>query len=402
MRDVCFVRRVTLRNYKSIAGCCVELAPLTFLVGPNAAGKSNFLDALRFVSDSLRSSLDHALRDRGGINEVRRRSGGHPTHFGVRLELAMPDGSAAEYEFEIGARRDGGYEVERESCRVAKPLGAESHFRVERGEVVRSTAQTPPPAAPDRLYLVNAAGLAAFRPVYDLLSRMGFYNLNPDRIRELQSPDAGEILARDGSNLSSVYARLCKRDSSVKERIEDYLRRVVPDITGVDYKSMGPMETVEFRQRVKGAKHPWRFYAANMSDGTLRAFGVLVALFQPSTEVEASVPLIGLEEPEIALHPAAAGALLDGFKEASRQIQVLVTSHSPDLLDDDSIDSASILAVTAQEGNTIIGALDEGSRSALRERLYSVAELLRLGQLAPDPSSVSSSEAVQLELTFGS
>ena len=63
-----------------------------FLVGQNGSGKSNFLDALRLVADSLNSSLDHALRERGGIKDVRRRSGGHPTHFGIRLDFRLPDG----------------------------------------------------------------------------------------------------------------------------------------------------------------------------------------------------------------------------------------------------------------------------------------------------------------------
>ena len=76
--------RVVLRNYKSIAACDVAPAQLSFLVGPNGSGKSNFLDALRFIADSLRFSIDHALRDRGGINEVRRRSGGHPTSDALR------------------------------------------------------------------------------------------------------------------------------------------------------------------------------------------------------------------------------------------------------------------------------------------------------------------------------
>src|SRR5436853_1945700 len=89
MGDSTFLTRVLLENYKSIARCDVTLGPLTFLVGPNGSGKSNFLDALRLVSESLRSSLDHALRDRGGIKEVRLRSGGHPTHFGLRLEFRL-------------------------------------------------------------------------------------------------------------------------------------------------------------------------------------------------------------------------------------------------------------------------------------------------------------------------
>ncbi|HSW00240.1 MAG TPA: AAA family ATPase [Sedimentisphaerales bacterium] len=89
MADSVFIRRVLLNNYKSIAKCSVQLGPLNFLVGPNGAGKSIFLDALRFVTESLNTSLDHALRERGGIAEVRRRSSGHPTHFGVRLEFVL-------------------------------------------------------------------------------------------------------------------------------------------------------------------------------------------------------------------------------------------------------------------------------------------------------------------------
>jgi predicted ATPase len=87
-----FIRRVSIRNYKSIAACRVELGELVFLVGPNGSGKSNFLDALRFVADALRTSLDHALRDRGTIKEVRRRSGGHPNHFALRFDFTLPSG----------------------------------------------------------------------------------------------------------------------------------------------------------------------------------------------------------------------------------------------------------------------------------------------------------------------
>jgi len=84
-----FLRRVKIRNYKSIAACNVELNQLTLLVGANGSGKSNFLDALNFVADALLTSLDHALRVRGGIRDVRRRSRGHPTHFTVRLEFTL-------------------------------------------------------------------------------------------------------------------------------------------------------------------------------------------------------------------------------------------------------------------------------------------------------------------------
>ena len=392
-----FLTRVVLKNYKSIAACDVRFGPLTFLVGPNGAGKSNFLDALRFVTDSLRSSLEHALRDRGGINEVRRRSGGHPNHFGLRLLFSLPSGEVGHYAFRIGARPQGGFEVQDEECKVhsAQALGDTHHFRVKSGNVVESSQQGPT-ASIDRLYLVSASGLPAFRPIYEALSHMGFYSLNPDRIRDLQSPDAGQLLARDGSNITSVLAQLKKNSPGRKLRVEEYLSKVVPGVHGVDVKVVGPKETLEFRQQVAGSKDPWRFLAANMSDGTVRPLGILVALFQTGNGTGAHVPLVGIEEPEIALHPAAAGLLLDGLREASRSTQVIVTSHSPDLLDDQQLDADSLLAVYAEAGSTHIAALDEAGRTAVLNRLYTPGELLRLNQMRPDPQS--SPEKIERQL----
>ena len=183
--------RVVLHNYKSIAACDVSPAQLSFLVGPNGSGKSNFLDALRFVADSLRFSLDHAFRDRGGINEVRRRSGGRPTSFGIRVEFNLAE-SRGHYAFAVGAGKQGGYGIRHEECRVAQRDGDDSHFyQVKDGDVVESTLSPPPVAAADRLYLVSVSGVDAFRPVYDALSGTGFYNLNPEAIRDLQPPDPG-------------------------------------------------------------------------------------------------------------------------------------------------------------------------------------------------------------------
>ena len=399
MKGATFLTRVRVRNYKSIAACDARLHPLTFLVGPNGSGKSNFLDALYFVADALRTSLEHALRNRGGINEVRRRSGGHPTHFALRLDFLLPSGLNGHYAFRIGARPRGGYAVQQEECVLGTSnVFASAHFNVSAGQVVSTSAQVAPAAAVDRLYLVNASGLAEFRPVYEAFSHMGFYNLNPDRIRDLQSPDAGELLTRDGSNLASVLAQLHHRDASTKRRVEEYLAKVVPGVRGVDAKTVGPKETLEFRQQVAGSSDPWRFLAANMSDGTLRALGILVALFQAGNGAGAHVPLVGIEEPEVALHPAAAGILLDSLREASLHTQILVTSHSPDLLDDEKLDTDSILAVVAEEGVTKIGPVDEASRSALRDRLYTVGELLRLNQLIPDREATSDVKANQLRL----
>ncbi len=376
------ITRVALRNYKSIAACDVAPAQLTFLVGPNGSGKSNFLDALRFVADSLRHSLDHALRDRGGINEVRRRSSGHPTHFGMRVEFDLGE-VKGHFAFTVTAKRGGGYKLKDEECVVLPKDAPAQYYRVSSGEVKSSASPFPAPS-PRRLALVSASGLPAFRPVYDAFSRSGFYNLNPAAIRTMQSSDPGDLMNRDGSNVASVLDRIAQRSPETKKMIDEYLGKVVPGITRVDRKPIGPVDTLEFRQRVTGAQEPWRFYASSMSDGTLRTVGLLVALFQTNGGGNGARSLIGIEEPEAALHPAAAGVLVDALSDAAKRKQVLVTSHSADLLDEEDVGNACILAVVSEDGITRIGPLDDVGASVLRDQLYTAGELLRMDKLEPD------------------
>ena len=388
MKDSTFITRVFLKNYKSIAACDVQLGPLTFLVGRNGSGKSNFLDALRFVADALNSSLDHAIRDRGGINDVRRRSRGHPNHFSIGFAFTLPNSGTGHYTFRIGSRPRGGYEVQNETC-----LFQNQYFKVDKDSVVTTSVKAAPAAVKDRLYLVNASGLPEFRAVYDAFSQMGFYSLNPDRIRDLQDPNPGDALLRDGSNLTSVLAQI---SPSVKKHVEEYLSVVVPGVHAVDVKRFGPKETLEFRQDVAGDKYPWRFLANNMSDGTLRVLGILVALFQGNHNPQKRVPLVGIEEPEIALHPAAAGVLLDGLRDAAHETQIIITSHSPDLLDNKDLDVDSILAVEARDGTTAIAGVDDVGRTLLGKRLCTTGDLLRNDQLQPDLVSVAAAKAGEL------
>ena len=389
-RSSVVIRRVILRNYTSIAACDVTLSPLTFLVGANGSGKSNFLDSMRFVSESLSTSLDHALRDRGTIKEVRRRSGGHPNHFALRLDFALPDGSTGHFSFRVGAKPSGGYEVQNEECRVLSgDLSApEAHYHVKAGHVVASTLPQLPASLPDRLQLVAASGLPAFRKVYDALSGIQVYNMNPQEISVMQRPDPGELLRRDGGNAASVLSKL---DATTRARINAYLVRIIPGVQSVEPKTLGTQETIEFRQVVKGQQHPWHFLAGSMSDGTLRALGVLLSIDQRGAASDASraPSLIGLEEPETALHPAAAAVLLAALREASRTTQIVVTSHSPDLLDNADIEDASLYAVENDDGLTRIGRLDMAGREMLRQRLFTPGELLRQNQLAPDPSAIA-------------
>lgn len=383
-----FLTRVVLRNYKSIAACDVQLGPLTYLLGPNGSGKSNFVDALHLVSDALNGSLDHALNRRGGLNEVRRRSSGRPNHFGIRLEFRLRSTRTRPnydrrgyYAFTVGTQKGGGYEVQEEACAIGWGPGSQA-FRLRRGNLVATSEESFPAVTSDRLGLVAASGLPAFRPVFDALTAMGFYNLDPKLMRELQKPQEGRLLKPAGQNIASVVRHLARTAPETLAMVSEYLQAVVPMVQGVEHKSLGPMETLEFRQEVAGAEYPWRFPAQSMSDGTLRVFGALIALFQGMGDD--SLRLIGIEEPETALHPAAFAALREALQRASERTQVLVTSHSPDLLDDSTLTPATLLAVVSEDGESRIARVDAASRQMLEEQLFTAGELLRLNQLGPE------------------
>ena len=373
---------ITLREYRSIARCTVRLRPLNLLVGPNGSGKSNFVDSLRFVSQSLNENLDNALRDRGGVSEVRRRSTGHPRHFGIGRTFRCADFSG-EYHFRVGAAKGGDYRVTHESCRVAWHDGRpDSFFNVAGGEVLEASVQVAPRALDDRLYLVAMSGLEPFRPVFDGLTGMNVYNVNPESMREPQKPDPGELLRRDGANVASVLEAM-RRANPARIVVEEFLQRIVPGIVSVDRKAVGAWESLDFRQEVAGADAPWQFQASSISDGTMRALGVLVALFAVDDGSPFASP-VAIEEPETALHPAAAGYLLDALQEASHTRQVIATTHSPELLDSPELDPRSLISVRAEAGRTVIAPINVVGRQAILDGLYSAGELLRLDQLDPE------------------
>lgn len=391
-----FLRRVRIRNYKSIEKCDVECGRLTVLVGRNGSGKSNYLDALRFVVDGLQTSLDHAIKSRGGVDAVRRRSTGHPRNFAIWLEFDLTDSRTATYGFEIGSQTGGGFFVKQEQlCVVNTRNEVAAQYRLLDAVVVDASLPNMPPAARDRLYLVNAAGLPDFRPVYDALLAMGFYNLNPAVMKQLQPPDAGELLHRDGSNIASVIGRLSGGEAGIMKRVKSYLATIVPGIRDVGRVGLGPQETLEFRQEVVGSEHPWKFYASSMSDGTLRALGILVAVTQLADRKH-PVSLVGIEEPETALHPAAAGALMDALREAAHHTQVLVTTHSPDLLDQVDPSTDKLIAVQSTEGTTVLGPIDPASCDAIKSHLYTAGELLRMDQLEIDKQDLDRQQQLEL------
>ena len=419
-----FLTRVRVKGYKSITACDVEPGKLSFLVGPNGSGKSNFLDAIRFVAEALSDSpervdpdhnvvhitpgkvpdtpLGHTLEGRGGIRLVHQQMGPLGSSFAIRLDFLTPLGLRGHYSFQIAAneaaqvrQEDPQFVVEREECAVVEGPS----FSIDDSTV---EGFPPPPFPPDtswprvarsQLYLRKLARfdgippeLRPLRSIWDELLRMRFYNLEPDSMRKASELHGDELLRHDGSNIWAVLARLQGSDPATFGRINEYMSHIVPHMSLEPFfLTSTDAPYAEFQEEVPGRTYPKKLPARSMSDGTLRALGVLTALLQDSDDGPPS--LVAIEEPEMALHPAAVGILLGAMHDASEHTQVLVTTHSPDLLHSDEVGTDDLLAVSADTGATVIGKVDEGSRKVLSDRLFSPGELLRLDQLEPDSAA---------------
>jgi len=381
-RMIPHIRRVYIRNYKSIAKLWVNLETFTLFVGPNGSGKSNFIDALSFVKDCLFNSIELAFTERGRIGAVRRRSIGHPTHIGIRLILELENDLSADYAFEIAAEPKERFKVARERCVIKGLWGDEYRFHVEHGKFIKEIPGIKPKLSPDRLALFAASATEEFRPVYDFLTSMRFYSIVPLKIRELQEPDSGDYLKRDGSNAASVLKRLREepQGSERYQRICRLLSKVVEGIRGVEDRAVGQKETIQFKQDV-GSEHPWTFDALNMSDGTLRVLGLLLSVFQLGHH-----SMVAIEEPEATVHPAVTELVIEVLMDASNERQVLLTTHSPDILDFKYLNDSQIRVVTmeSERNRTLIAPVSNAGRDAIRMKLYTPGELLRAGELSAD------------------
>jgi len=378
-----FVRRVRVRGFRSIAGCDVALGPLTVLLGFNASGKSNFLDVLRFVADALTGSVPQAVADRGGLGALLHRGpGGTMESFEIRLDLALPPRQAGQAPIPATY----GFEVAQDPLGELPLLvrGEAATIRLADGEL--RVPLDPGTARTMRLRL-PASVIREDDPQGVLETRlraMAFYELDSTALRALDKQLLpGGQLGTTGHFLGSVLGELGREDPVGKERLDSYLGAVVPNAIGVDERVEGRYSTVQVRFRAGAAGDGEEvFLRESLSEGTLLAAGVLTALFQPAA-FAGRIPLIGIEEPETALHPAGVGALYEALDDAAQRTQVIVTSQSSELLDNEYVKLEHVRAVANVDGVTYVGEIDAAGRAIVDKELMTLSELHRSGQMLP-------------------
>jgi predicted ATPase len=373
------IREVHIRNYKSIEQAVVRLGDLTVLVGTNGSGKSNFVDAIVFVRDCVLDSVERAVVGRGGYPRMFWRHGPSPDTVGVRLIIDFPNGDVADYAIEL-AEEDFSSLVVEERCVITHAEGGVDQYSVKNGAFVVEIPGVRPQIESGRLALYAASATPEYRPVYDFLAAVGSYGINPKAVGGFQVPDSGLKLLPDGANSASVLRHLRHSNQDRFERVSEILSSVVPGVQGLEPHELNDsLAVIWVHERGLTPRSLVPFLASSMSEGTLRVLGFLLAVYQPTTP-----SALVVEEPEANIHPAAAEVVTSVLVDASRRSQVLITTHSAEMLDHDELSDDVFRVVVKDNGRTTIAPVAVAAREAIREHLYSPGELLRINELGAD------------------
>ena len=376
---VATLSHLTLSNFRSVAEQSVQLDNPTYLVGQNGAGKSNVVDAISFIAEAMSSPLSAVLGRRGGFAKVaHRQADGHSSKIGFNLKLRdLPPFVNAEYELVLRGRPDHRLEVVRERCFVDDRRGPSEFVRERTSDDedgMRWDGNIDAPKLSPSTVALPIVGDPALSTVFEFLSDMRTYRIDPAKLRLDQDSYGDWALNDDGSNVASVLHRISDEQPYDFEDICELLAHAVPGIVGVRAKERRDQLALEFQLNLRNGEGS--FDAATMSEGTLRLLGMLVATHQHPPPA-----LLVIEEPEASIHPGALGVVLDVLRAARRRSQVVVTTHSPEVLDAKWIKDNHLRLVSWEDGATRVDPVSQSVRTAMRKHLLHAGELLRSNAL---------------------
>lgn len=395
------LKSVHIKHYKSLDDVEVTLHPrVTVFVGPNAAGKSNFVDSLRFLRDAASDNLDHAVAKREGIARIRQTSKSKPFKVSFRLDVDLDfeayPAETGSYDLTLKSQAQGNYEVEREEATngyvvntrddkgqpIALLMDA-SFKRNGKGDVFIDAEKIEDFVGTDQLAVGRPAGLQFFPHSAGggfgrYMAGWKFSALYPNTLKHPATPDKDTSLREDGSNWASVLRALKKTKEGrlSLERISEMMRVVLPGFLEVSVKSVGSYLVPRFKFSTKNKAEIREFDPVQLSDGTLRIFGILLSLYQlPAPQ------LLVIEEPEQTVHPGVLAMLAEAFNEAAEVTQIIVTTHSPHLIDHFAPDQVRV--VFMHDGLTKISEIKQPQREAVKQGLMSLSEFMSAEGLQP-------------------
>jgi predicted ATPase len=364
------VKHLAIKNWRNFKKADFELRERQFILGPNASGKSNLLDAFRFLRDIAvpdGGGLQKAVKDRGGISKIRSLAARRDSEVAIDVQLAESEDAPTIWRYALGLKQEA--RGRRQTLLTFERVWKGADQILDRPDAADKRDR-------ERLtqtFLEQINTNLEFRDVTQFLQSVTYLHLVPQLLRHASSIQ-GRILERDPFG-QGFLERIAKTPEKTRRsrlgRIQKALQIAVPQL-----------ENLEFvRDDATGAPHlqalysHWRQGAGyqqedQFSDGTLRLIGLLWSILESDS-------LLLLEEPELSLHPAIVMQLapLIHQLQSVRRRQVMITTHSEALLAEPGIDGREVLMLKPdREGTVVEVASDIDEVRAMLESGFTVGQ----------------------------
>jgi predicted ATPase len=378
-----FIRTMRLQNFLSYGseGEQIELQPLNVLIGPNASGKSNLIEALGLLK-ATPTDLTAPIRKGGGISEWLWKGGKEPPIAEVEATIESPEGDIPllyRLYFTVAGQRLEIVDEDIENNNINEQDDVYFYYRYQRERGFSSIGGML--TKPGETLIPNRSILSQIKEPYlhpgltylgNQFSSICLYrDWHIGRNSESRKPQQTDLpehpLLEDGSNLGLFLNNLQHRLGS--RSIIEKLKKFYEEAEELSVRINGG--TVQIFIREEGLSQP--IPATRLSDGTLRYLFLLALLLDPTPP-----PLICIEEPEIGLHPDMMSTIADLLVEASHRTQLIVTTHSEALVS--SLPPESVLVCERDYLGTHLRRLDPERLKKWLEN-YSLGDLWRMGEI---------------------
>ncbi|XXX41976.1 AAA family ATPase [Sorangium sp. So ce119] len=393
---------VRAKNFRSLRDVKVELQPLNVLVGPNASGKSNFLDLIAFLGDAVREDLRPAITKRGGFEQVAFRGGARQAQartVEITVEAIVTRYASDRARDAYTLRFSQGKAWKRPGGRTMATLRRDEEFRFKRTQgsgrrltingteftIYDTSTDTPRKGKPrsenllqkESLGLSTLPRLASDRggeqvgKIADLFSTFRVFDINVPAARLPSALERGEKLQPDAANLAAFLHKLSGDAGTFRDLVDD-ARAMIPGLEHIHFRPVGgPEEAIAVELEERALRD--RTSLADASYGSIRALALLAMLYDP-----APPRLTCIEEIDHGLHPYVFDRLVERLRDASSRTQFLVVTHSPALVNRLRASELIVCERHRESGETLIPAADPVEVRKIEKKL---AGKMGLGEL---------------------
>lgn len=338
------ITHIEVVNWQNFPRMSVDVSRRMFVVGANATGKSNLLDVFRFLSDIARrgGGLAVALASRGGMSNIRNVNARNRKHGAVEIRIQLRDGDEI-WEYSLGLKQENN----------GHRRTLITHERVLRGEEVLLNRPDCDDKEDSELktqtHMEQMAANKKFRPLASYLAGISYYHLSPQALRESQQYSGTEDPFGRGL-LAEMNSMSIRTRQAWLNRIQEALTSAVPG-----FKSLKLEVDKAGNPHLIAGYSNWRRSdtrqkETEFSDGTLRLIGLLWTILSKSGS-----STVLLEEPELSLNAGIVRVLPTMFARAQRSnnLQLFMTTHAPDLLDDEGVSPYGVVVLTLDSEGTV-------------------------------------------------